>query len=81
MTTEVASHARSGGQPITNDAVLDIFRQEACLDVRKLAGQLHVDSRDKTLIMAIANLRKAGKLRRIGGKGHHAIFVRSTYEA
>lgn len=81
MPTEVASRARSSGQRITNDAVLGIFRQEACLDVRKLAGQLHVDSRDTTLIMAIANLRRAGKLRRIGGKGHHALFVLSTYEA
>ncbi len=80
MPTETQSQMRSG-QPISAEAVLNVFRQESCLDLRKLAGQLRVDSRDTELSMVIDNLRRAGKLRRIGGKGRHTLFVISTFEA
>ena len=68
------------GIGISNDTVLDVFRQESCLDMRKLAGQLNVDSGDATLAMVIEKLRRSGKLRRIGGKGRHTLFVLSTFE-
>ena len=82
MPAQSEKHPNSSGEHrISNDTVLGIFRQEACLDLRRLAGQLNVDSRNAALIMVIDKLRRTGKLQRIGGKGRHALFVLSTFEA
>jgi len=81
VPSQTESRGRSYTNQISNDAVLSVFRQEVCLDIGKLAGRLHLDSSDTTLITIIDSLMRAGKLRRIGGKGRHSLFVLSTFEA
>lgn len=66
--------------PISNESVLKVFRQFACLDLRKLAVALGVDTTNAMLRMAIEELKRNGKIRRIGGKGRHTLFVLATFE-
>ncbi|GAB1393859.1 hypothetical protein MASR1M60_20230 [Rhodocyclaceae bacterium] len=75
------THSGSSPHHISADAVLNVFRQEACLAVRKLAGLLHVDCNDARLMLVINNLKRAGKLKRIAGRGRRALFILSTFEA
>ena len=65
---------------ISSDSVLKLFRQHALLDLRKLAFRLGVDSANAMLTAVIGNLRRNGKIRRIGGKGRHTLFVLATFE-
>lgn len=59
---------------------MNVLRQDGCLDVRKLAGQLGVDTTDVRLMMIIGDLERNRKIRRIGGKGRHTLFVLATFE-
>jgi len=65
---------------ISTDSVLKLFRQNALLDLRKLAFQLGVDTANSMLTSVIGNLERNGKIRRIGGKGRHTLFVLATFE-
>lgn len=65
---------------ISTDSVLKIFRQDALLDLRKLAVQLGVDTANVMLATVIGDLQRNGKIRRIGGKGRHTLFVLATFE-
>lgn len=65
---------------ISSDSVLNLFRQSALLDLRKLAFALGVDTANSMLAATIRNLRRNGKIRRIGGKGRHTRFVLATFE-
>lgn len=65
---------------ISPDSVLKLFRQDAFLDLRKLAFQLGVDNANSMLKAVIGNLKRDGKIRRIGGKGRHTMFVLTTFE-
>lgn len=65
---------------ISNQSVLHEFRQESCLDVRKLAALHGVDARNETLCRAILDLERSGKIRRIRGKGRNTSFVLATFE-
>ena len=62
------------------ESVLSIFRHDGCVDLRKLAGQLGVDVADSALAIIVRNLEQNGKIRRIGGKGRHTLFVLATFE-
>lgn len=66
--------------PISTDSVLKIFRQDAFLDLRKLAVRLGVGTANSMLAAVIGNLLRNGKIRRIGGKGRHTLFVLATFE-
>jgi hypothetical protein len=65
---------------ISNDSVLNVFRQNTCVDLRRLAVQLGVETTNAALAMVIGNLKRNRKIRRIGGKGRHASFVLATFE-
>ncbi|MFY9327988.1 MAG: hypothetical protein WAO76_08230 [Georgfuchsia sp.] len=65
---------------ISSDSVLKLFRQDTLLDLRKLAFQLGVDTANSMLKAVIDNLERNGKIRRIGGKGRHTLFVLATFE-
>jgi len=56
------------------------FRQESCLDVRKLAALHGVDAGNEKLCRTILDLERDGKIRRIRGKGRNASFVLATFE-
>ncbi len=66
--------------PISPDSVLKLFRQNTFLDLRKLAFQLGVDTANSLLAAVIGNLQRNRKIRRIGGKGRHTLFVLATFE-
>ncbi len=65
---------------ISNDSVLNVFRQNACVDLRRLAAQLGVEATNAALAMVVGTLERNRKIRRIGGKGRHTTFVLATYE-
>lgn len=80
MSIGTINYGRNDVNSISNESVLNAFRQSACLDLRKLAVQLGVDTANTVLTMVIGNLERNGKIRRIGGKGRHALFVLATFE-
>lgn len=65
---------------ISSDSVLKLFRQDAFLDLRKLAARLGVDTANSMLKAVIGKLQQNGKIRRIGGRGRHTLFVLATFE-
>ncbi|MDD2700446.1 MAG: hypothetical protein PHH36_04325 [Sideroxydans sp.] len=66
---------------ISSEAVLRVFRRFACLDLRKLAVELGVDTANPMLGMVVGDLKRNGKIRRIGGgRGRHTLFVLATFE-
>lgn len=81
MSIRSENQVSNNVNPISNESVLNVFRQSACLDLRKLAVALGVDSANAMLRMVIGNLERNGKIRRIGnGKGRHTLFVLATFE-
>lgn len=76
-----AEHGRpNNGSRMSAESVLSMFRHDGCVDLRKLAGQLGVDAANSALAMIVRNLERNRKIRRIGGKGRHAVFVLTTFE-
>lgn len=65
---------------ISKESVLKLFREESCLDLRKLAARYSVDTGDAMLTMVVGNLERNGKIRRIGGTGRRVAFVLATFE-
>lgn len=80
MSIRAENFRRDSVDSISNESVLNVFRQNAFLDLRKLAVKLGVDTLNVALAMAVGNLERNGKIRRIGGKGRHALFVLATFE-
>jgi DNA-binding GntR family transcriptional regulator len=60
---------------------LSELHRESCLDLRQLAARHGVDAANETLARAIADLRRRGKISRIGGRGRRASFVAATFES
>lgn len=72
---------RNDANPISRESVLKVFRRFACLDLRKLAVELGVDTANAMLRIAVGDLERNGKIRRIGGgRGRHTLFVLATFE-
>lgn len=72
---------KNDANPVSSESVLRVFRRFACLDLRKLAVELGVDTANAMLRMVVGNLERNGKIRRIGGgRGRHTLFVLSTFE-
>ena len=80
MLIRAKNFRRDSVNSISNESVLNVFRQNAFLDLRKLAVKLGVDTLNAALAMAVGNLERNGKIRRIGGKGRHTLFVLATFE-
>lgn len=84
MANALAREAQSLNAPkmnsISSDLVLNVFRENACIDLRGLAVKLGVASTDATLATAISNLERSRKIRRLWGKGRHTSFVLTTFE-
>jgi len=81
MLIQSENQVSNNVNPISSESVLSVFRQRACLDLRKLAAALGVDAANAMLRMVIENLERNGKIRRIGsGKGRHTLFVLATFE-
>lgn len=72
---------RNNANPVSSESVLKVFRRFACLELRKLAVELGVDAANAMLRMAIGDLERNGKIRRIGSsRGRHTLFVLATFE-
>lgn len=72
---------KNDASPVSSESVLRVFRRFACLDLRKLAVELGVDTANAMLRMVVGNLERNGKIRRIGGgRGRHTLFVLATFE-
>ena len=84
MANALAREAQSLNEPrmnsISSDLVLNVFRENACIDLRGLAVQLGVATTDAALATAIGNLERSRKIRRIWGKGRHTSFVLTSFE-
>lgn len=80
MLIRAKNFRRDSVNSISNESVLNVFRQNAFIDLRKLAVKLGVDTLNAALAMVVDNLERNGKIRRIGGKGRHALFVLATFE-
>lgn len=65
---------------ISAESVLQVLRRSTCIDLRRLAGQLGVDTANATLRMVIGKLERNRKIRRLGGSGRRALFVLATFE-
>ena len=65
---------------ISKESVLSKLHQESCLDLRQLAAHHGVDAANEALFKAIADLRRRGKITRIGGHGSRTLYVASTFE-
>ena len=80
MLIRAKNFRRDSVNSISNESVLNVFRQNAFIDLRKLAVKLGVDTLNAALAMVVGKLERNGKIRRIGGKGRHALFVLATFE-
>ena len=80
MLIRAKNFRRDSVNSISNESVLNVFRQNAFIDLRKLAVKLGVDTLNAALAMVVGNLERNGKIRRIGGKGRHTLFVLATFE-
>ena len=80
MLIRAKNFRRDSVNSISNESVLNVFRQNAFIDLRKLAVKLGVDTLNAALAMVVGNLERNGKIRRVGGKGRHALFVLATFE-
>lgn len=67
--------------PPSAESVLSLFRQEPCLDVRRLAYRLGLSTADAVLMATLRQLQRRGKISRIGGKGRHTQFALTTFES
>ena len=66
---------------ISSASILSKLHQKACLDLRQLAALHGVDAANATLTKAVAELKRRGKIARIGGQGPRRLFVLATFES
>lgn len=66
---------------VSTESILSKFHQQSCLDLRQLAALHGVDAANETLTKAVADLRRRGKISRIGGQGLRRLFVLATFES
>lgn len=69
-----------GDRGITPAQVIDALRKDACLDMRHFSARFGVDIGSADLSRTLGELRRLGKIRHLGGKGRHAMFILATYE-
>lgn len=67
--------------PSSTESVLSLFRQEPCLDLRRLAFRLGLSTADAVLMATLRHLQRSGKISRIGGRGRHTQFALATFES
>ena len=60
---------------ISKESVLSKFWEESCLDLRQLAARHGVDASNEALYTAVGDLRRTGRIHRIGGQGRRMLFV------
>ena len=65
---------------ISKESVLSELQKQSCLDLRQLAALHGTDVANDTLLKAIADLMRRGKITRIGGRGPRTSFVPATFE-
>ena len=65
---------------ISNESLMSRLHQESCLDLRQLAALYSTDAANEDLLKVIADLRRRGKITRIGGRGVRTSFVPATFE-
>jgi len=66
---------------VSTESILRKLHQEPCLDLRQLAVLHGVDAANEMLTKAVADLRRRGKISRIGGRGQRRLFVLATFES
>lgn len=66
---------------VSTESILSKLHQKPCLDLRQLAALHGVDAADEALAKAVADLRRRGKISRIGGQGQRRSFVLATFES
>lgn len=66
---------------ISKESILSKLHKEPCLELRQLAALHGVDAANETLSKAVADLRRRGKISRIGGQGQRTSFVLATFES
>ena len=66
---------------VSTESILSKFHQMAWLDLRQLAALHGVDAANESLTKAVADLRRRGKISRIGGQGQRRLFVLATFES
>ena len=65
---------------VSSNSILRKLYLYSCLNVRQLAALHDIDASNKALIAAVADLKRRGQIRSIGGRGRHTAFVPATYE-
>ena len=65
---------------ITEDSILRVLRENACLDLRRLSGALGVRPQDEALSHGVRDLLRRGRIHRISGPGRRASFVITSFE-
>lgn len=65
---------------ISAESLLNTLHQKSCLDLRQLAALHCTDAANEALLRAVAELRRRGKIARIGGRGARTSFVPATFE-
>jgi len=66
---------------VSTESILSKLHQMSCLDLRQLAALHGVDAANEMLTKAVADLRRRGKISRIGGQGQRRLFVLATFES
>ena len=80
MSIQAENLVKHNDDTISNESILNVFRQNTCLDLRKLAVRLGVDTANGMLTTVVDELERNGKICRIGGKGRRTSFVLTTFE-
>lgn len=65
---------------VSPNSILRKLHQHTRLNVRKLAVLHGVDATSKALAAAVADLKRRGRIRSTGCRGHHAAFVLTTFD-
>jgi len=67
-------------QVVSKESVLSKFQEESCLDLRQLAARHGVDASNSALYTAVGDLRRSGRIHRVGGQGRRTLFVLASFE-
>ena len=66
---------------VSKESVLSKFREESCLDLRQLAARHAVDASNEALYAVLGDLRRTGRIQRVGGQGRRTSFVLASFES
>lgn len=65
---------------ISRASILGVFAHDPCLELRQIASRHGVSINCHDLLASLSSLEREGCVKRLGGKGHRAVFILSSFD-